>query len=75
MESDDYLAINRANWDSRVPHHEKGYDLDRFQDPLHLSETVRFDIPRLGDIAGKTAIHLPCHIGTDTFHCNVLVPK
>jgi len=63
---DDYLAINRANWDSRVPHHEKGYDLDRFLDPSHLSETVRFDLPRLGDVSGKKTVHLQCHIGTDT---------
>ena len=25
---DDYVAINRANWNSRVPHHEIGYQLD-----------------------------------------------
>jgi SAM-dependent methyltransferase len=64
--SDDYLEINRANWDSRVPHHEKGYDLDRFRDPSHLSDTVRFDLPRLGEVAGKKTVHLQCHIGTDT---------
>jgi SAM-dependent methyltransferase len=27
---------------------------------------VRFDRPRLGDIAGLEAVHLQCHIGTDT---------
>lgn len=41
MADDDYIAINRANWDSRVPHHERGYSLDRFRsDPGHLSEVV-----------------------------------
>jgi len=63
----DYLAINRANWDSRVPHHEKGYEVERFlADPSHLSETVRFDVPRLGDVTGRETVHLQCHIGTDT---------
>lgn len=66
-ETGNYLAINRANWDSRVPHHEKGYDVALFRsDPDHLSETVRFDRPRLGDVAGADVVHLQCHIGTDT---------
>ncbi len=63
----DYLAINRANWNSRVPFHVQGYGLDRFRaDPGHLSGVVRFDRPRLGDLSGLEAVHLQCHIGTDT---------
>ena len=27
---------------------------------------MRFDLPRLGDISGLDAVHLQCHIGTDT---------
>ena len=34
--------------------------------PAHLSGVVRFDRPRLGDIAGLDVVHLQCHIGTDT---------
>jgi SAM-dependent methyltransferase len=64
--SDDYLRINLANWNSRVPHHERGYGLAEHHDPAHLSQVVRFDLPRLGDIAGLDAVHLQCHIGTDT---------
>jgi 2-polyprenyl-3-methyl-5-hydroxy-6-metoxy-1,4-benzoquinol methylase len=63
----DYIARNRANWDSRVPHHAKGYGLERFShDPAHLSAEVRFDRGRLGDIAGLDVAHLQCHIGHDT---------
>jgi SAM-dependent methyltransferase len=63
----DYVDVNKANWDSRVPHHLKGYDLDLFRsDPTFLSEVVRFDLPRLGDITGLDVVHLQCHIGTDT---------
>lgn len=61
------VAANRANWDSRVAHHVQGYDLASFEtDPTHLSDVVRFDLPRLGDIAGLDVVHLQCHIGTDT---------
>ncbi len=63
----DYQRINMANWDSRVPHHERGYDLHEFtDDPSHLSQVVQFDLPRLGDLAGLRGVHLQCHIGTDT---------
>jgi SAM-dependent methyltransferase len=67
--TDDYLAINRAYWDDRAPAHaaSDGYQVQRFvDDPEFLSEVVRFDRPRLGDISGLTALHLQCHIGTDT---------
>ena len=64
---DDYLAINEANWDSRAPLHARAYGLQKYvDDPELLSEVVRFDRPRLGDIAGLDTVHLQCHIGTDT---------
>src|SRR4051794_736395 len=65
----DYRAVNRANWDDRAPAHaaSAGYSIEKFvADPAHLSEVVRFDLPRLGDITGSRAVHLQCHIGTDT---------
>lgn len=62
-----YLEANRSNWDSRVPFHEQGYGLDPYrEDAAYLSEVVRFDLPRLGDVDGVDAVHLQCHIGTDT---------
>ncbi len=63
----DYVAVNRANWDSRVPHHVRACGLERFRDdPAHLSDVVRFDRQRLGSIDGLDVVHLQCHIGTDT---------
>lgn len=35
-------------------------------DPTRLSDVVRFDLPLLGDVSGLDAVHLQCHIGTDT---------
>src|SRR5450755_591012 len=66
---DDYRDVNRANWDDRVAAHaaSPGYAVSHFsEDPAFLSEVVSFDAPRLGDIAGLDAVHLQCHIGTDT---------
>ncbi len=64
----DYREVNRANWDERVPAHvaSPSYHVAQFEDPQYLSEVVRFDRPRLGDISGLRAVHLQCHIGTDT---------
>lgn len=65
----DYQSVNRANWDDRVPAHlaAPDYLVERFlAEPDFLSGVVRFDRPRLGDIAGLRAVHLQCHIGTDT---------
>ena len=66
---DEYLRLNRANWDERAPAHaaSAGYEVQRFvDDPSFLSHVVRFDLPRLGDVSGLRAVHLQCHIGTDT---------
>jgi SAM-dependent methyltransferase len=65
----DYRDVNRANWDERVPAHvaSPSYHVQEFlDDPSYLSEVVRFDMPRLGDVSGLRGVHLQCHIGTDT---------
>ena len=69
MENDPagYLAVNRANWDSRAPLHARGYGIDELlADPSALSQVVAFDRPRLGPLDGLDVVHLQCHIGTDT---------
>ena len=65
----DPIELNRRNWDERAPLHaaSRDYEVETFvADPAHLSEVVRFDLPRLGDIRGLRTVHLQCHIGTDT---------
>ena len=65
--SDHYLSVNQANWDSRAPIHAAAYGIEGLlADPAALSAVVRFDLPRLGNLAGLDVVHLQCHIGTDT---------
>jgi SAM-dependent methyltransferase len=68
MTTNRWRDVNLANWESRVPLHTgpDGYDLDSFDDPDHLSNVVRYDLPRLGRLEGLDVVHLQCHIGTDT---------
>jgi SAM-dependent methyltransferase len=66
---DDYRDINGAYWNERVAAHvaSPDYGVTRFgEDPSFLSDVVRYDVDRLGDIAGLDVVHLQCHIGTDT---------
>ena len=63
----DYLEANRANWNDRVAAHLKDreyYDVEGFlagEDCLGDIETGL-----VGDVGGKTLLHLMCHFGLDT---------
>ncbi|GAQ59560.1 class I SAM-dependent methyltransferase [Streptomyces acidiscabies] len=62
----DWLAVNRANWDERVPIHAAGsfYDLPSF---VAGRESLQgFEVDEVGDVRGKSLLHLQCHIGLDT---------
>lgn len=74
---EDWRSVNLANWEARVPLHVApgGYDLAGFDDPRYLSSVVRYDLPRLGDIANLDVVHLQCHIGTDTVSLARLGPR
>jgi SAM-dependent methyltransferase len=66
---DDHLGTNLTNWEARVPIHagSREYGLERYvEDPARLSDVVAFDAPFLGDLSGQRAVHLQCHLGTDT---------
>jgi SAM-dependent methyltransferase len=66
---EEHYAVNRAYWDERAPAHADSTDYavqELIADPTLLSDVVRFDLPRLGDISGQRGLHLQCHIGTDT---------
>jgi len=64
-----HVEVNRESWDERAPAHAASVDyaVGRFiDDPAFLSDVVRFDLPRLGEVRGLRGVHLQCHIGTDT---------
>ena len=66
MSDDAYFETNRGNWDERVAIHLRSpfYDVPAFLaggSPLKPRE-----IEEVGDVAGKTLLHLQCHFGLDT---------
>lgn len=62
----DWRAANRAHWDERVPLHIASdfYDLGGFRSG---ADALRdFEVAEIGDVTGKSLLHLQCHIGLDT---------
>jgi len=62
----DYLKINKKSWNERVAHHISGalYDMENF---LKGANSLRdIEMAFLGNIEGKSILHLQCHFGQDT---------
>ena len=69
MTNDNYYAANRANWSERVAGHwmPDGYDAPGFiADANRVTDVVQFDRRYLGDLEGRSLLHLQCHFGLDT---------
>ena len=63
-----YFEANKLNWNDRVSAHaesnEPSYDIDAF---LAGKSTLKsIEIEELGDVSGKSMLHLMCHFGLDT---------
>ncbi len=66
MSDPDWRALNRANWDERVPIHLAAPSYDRA--PLHagLARLNAIEEGELGPVTGLRLLHLQCHFGHDT---------
>jgi SAM-dependent methyltransferase len=63
---DEYLEKNRSLWDgwTRLHEHSRFYDLESFR--AGRSSLKPLEIEEVGDVAGKSLLHLQCHFGQDT---------
>ncbi|WP_428659326.1 class I SAM-dependent methyltransferase [Runella sp.] len=66
MNEPNYLEINKQSWNNRVEHHFKSdfYDVEGFL--LGNTSLNEIELTLLGDIRGKSILHLQCHFGQDT---------
>lgn len=71
----DYLEINKKGWDSSVEHHLRAdfYKQEEFMNGKSSLNDIELDL--LGDITGKTLLHLQCHFGQDSFSLERLGAK
>jgi SAM-dependent methyltransferase len=65
---DTFIAANRLNWDDRARLHSSDTTGSyRIEEVLAGSDSLHaIEAGEIGDVAGKTLIHLQCHIGLDT---------
>jgi 2-polyprenyl-3-methyl-5-hydroxy-6-metoxy-1,4-benzoquinol methylase len=63
---ENYIEINRQSWNNRTEVHLKSefYDLAGFLNGKTSLNEIELNL--LGDITGKTILHLQCHFGQDT---------
>jgi SAM-dependent methyltransferase len=66
MRDSDRMAANRRLWDGRVELHQRSayYDVDGFR--AGASTLGAIELEELGDVSGRTLLHLMCHFGLDT---------
>lgn len=60
------MEINRTRWDELVPIHagSSSYAVDRFRAGGHSLHPI--ELEEMGDVSGKSLLHLQCHFGLDT---------
>ena len=66
LEMDDYLKANRENWNERTPIHARSefYDVEGFK--AGRSTLTSIELEEVGEVAGRSLLHLQCHFGLDT---------
>lgn len=64
--TEDHFEANRKTWNEKVKIHSKSdmYDLDLFK--KGKSSLMAYELKALGDVNGKSLLHLQCHFGQDT---------
>ncbi|WP_452222579.1 class I SAM-dependent methyltransferase [Lacinutrix chionoecetis] len=61
-----YFKANKATWNEKVKVHAESdmYDLEAFKNGA--SSLMPYELKALGDVKGKSLLHLQCHFGQDT---------
>ena len=61
-----YFAANKASWNKRAVVHKDSsfYDLDSFK--KGKTSLNHIELNELGDVKGRSLLHLQCHFGMDT---------
>jgi len=70
-----YFDTNKATWNEKVKIHAKSdmYDLEAFKNGKN--SLMSYELEALGDVKGKSLLHLQCHFGQDTLSWSRLGAK
>ena len=74
-EEENYIEINRENWNGRVDSHLKSdfYNVEGFVNGENSLNSIELDL--LGDLKGKSVLHLQCHFGQDSIQMSRMGAK
>lgn len=63
---DSYMRMNREVWNELTPIHARSefYDVEGFKAGKSTLKSI--ELEELGDVSGKSLLHLQCHFGLDT---------
>lgn len=72
---ENYLEINKTSWNAKVDTHVKSdfYFVDEFLKGRNSLNSIELDL--LGDVKGKSILHLQCHFGQDSISLSRLGAK
>ncbi|MEM9679229.1 MAG: class I SAM-dependent methyltransferase, partial [Bacteroidota bacterium] len=64
--NDNYFEVNKATWNRKVKVHAKSemYNMKAFK--AGESSLMPYELKALGNVSGKSLLHLQCHFGQDT---------
>jgi len=70
-----FFETNKATWNTKVKVHAKSemYDIEAFKNGK--SSLMLYELKALGDVSGKSLLHLQCHFGQDTLSWSRLGAK
>lgn len=70
-----FFETNKATWNTKVKVHAKSemYDIEAFKNGK--SSLMPYELKALGDVSGKSLLHLQCHFGQDTLSWSRLGAK
>lgn len=66
FENNDYFDLNRKTWNKKVKVHAESqmYDLEAFK--KGKTSLNKYELDAIGNVKGKSLLHLQCHFGQDT---------
>jgi 2-polyprenyl-3-methyl-5-hydroxy-6-metoxy-1,4-benzoquinol methylase len=62
----DYIATNKALWNAKTPHHIDSAFYRHSDFKAGLNTLNEIELKLLGDVNGKSILHLQCHFGQDS---------
>lgn len=63
---DDYMRVNRDHWDEILAIHMQAWSYDVPGFKAGVSKLKPIERAELGDVRGKSLLHMQCHFGLDT---------